>query len=125
MQKINPSELAPPVAAYSHGIDAGGMIFVAGQVPVDEDGNVVGSGDVGAQTRQVIANVEAVLKAAGCSLDDVVATTVYVRDFETYGEYNRVYSECFGENRPAGATVQAGLVSQDWLVEIQAIAVKP
>jgi reactive intermediate/imine deaminase len=124
MREIKPPELAAPIGPYSHGTEAGNMVFVAGQVAADKDGNIVGKGDVAAQTRQVIANVEAVLKAAGASLADVVSTTVYMRDFERYAEYNEVYSECFGNNKPARATVQAGLVRDEWLVEIQAIAVK-
>jgi 2-iminobutanoate/2-iminopropanoate deaminase len=124
MREINPPELAAPIAAYSHGTEVGNLVFVAGQVPVDKDGNLVGDGDVAAQTRQVIANVEAVLRAAGASLADVVSTTVYVRDFDRYAEYNEAYSESFGANKPARATVQAGLVRDEWLVEIQAIAVK-
>lgn len=124
MREINPPELAAPIASYSHGTQAGNMVFVAGQVPIDKDGNVVGEGDVRAQTRQVIANVEAVLKAGGASLADVVSTTVYLRDFDRYAEYNEAYSEGFGDNKPARATVQAGLVRDEWLVEIQAIAVK-
>jgi 2-iminobutanoate/2-iminopropanoate deaminase len=121
---VNPTEMGTPVAAYSHGIDAGQMVFVAGQVAMGPDGGIVGAGDVAEQTRQVIRNVEAVLRAAGSSLADVVSTTVYVRDFDRYAEYNEAYAEMFGSNRPARATVQAGLVRDDWLVEIQAIAVK-
>jgi reactive intermediate/imine deaminase len=124
MSVLNPPELATPIAAYSHGIEAGGMVFVAGQVPTDKDGNIVGDGDYYVQTRQVIANVQAVLRAADCTLADVVYTTVYVCGFDHYEEYNRAYSEAFGDNRPARATVQAGLVRGEWLVEMQAIAVK-
>jgi 2-iminobutanoate/2-iminopropanoate deaminase len=124
MRVIDPPELATPIAAYSHGIEAGEMVFVAGQAPTDKEGKVVGEGDYYAQTRQVILNVEAVLREAKCTLADVVSTTVYVRDFDRYDEYNRAYSDSFGDNRPARATVQAGLVHGDWLVEIQAIAVK-
>lgn len=124
MRELNPPELAPPVAAYSHGAEAGNLVFVAGQVATDKEGNTVGCGDVAAQTRQVIANVEAVLKTAGCTLQDVVSTTVYVRDFDAYAEYNDAYIEAFGGHKPARATVQAGLVKGEWLVEIQAIAVK-
>jgi 2-iminobutanoate/2-iminopropanoate deaminase len=124
MRVINPPELATPIAAYSHAIETGGTVFVAGQVPTDKDGNLVGAGDYYAQTRQVLANVEAVLRAAGCALTDVVYATVYVRDFENYDEYNRAWVEAFGDHRPARATVQAGLVRGDWLVEVQAIAVK-
>ena len=124
MRVLNPPELATPIAAYSHGIEAAGIVFVAGQVPTDKDGDLVGEGDYYAQTRQVIANAEAVLRASGCTLQDVVYTTVYVRDFDHYDEYNRGWVDAFGEHRPARATVQAQLVRENWLVEMQAIAVK-
>jgi reactive intermediate/imine deaminase len=116
--------MGAPIAHYSHGVMAGNLIFVAGQVPVDASGQLVGAGDIGAQTRQVIKNVEAVLAAEGASLADVVSTTVYLTNFDRYKDYDRVYAECFGGNRPARATVRADLVRPEWLVEIQAIAVK-
>ncbi len=124
MRVINPPDLATPIAAYSQGVETGGTVFVAGQGPTDKDGNLVGAGDYYEQTRQVLANVEAVLRASDCELTDVVSTTVYVRDFDHYDEYNRAWVEAFGDHRPARATVQAGLVREDWLVEVQAIAVK-
>jgi reactive intermediate/imine deaminase len=100
------------------------MVFVAGQVPLDANGQTVGAGDLGAQTRQVIRNVENVLKAAGASLADVVSTTVYVPSFDGFEVYNEAYAEAFGSTRPARATVQAGLARPEWLLEMQAIAVK-
>src|SRR5713226_7946942 len=97
---ITPRGTSAPIAHYSHGVIAGNIIFVAGQVPVDARGQVVGAGDIAAQTRQVIKNVEAVLTAEGASLADVVSTTVYLTSFERYKDYDRVYAECFGNNKP-------------------------
>ena len=122
MHVLNPPELFTPAAGYSQGIAAGNLIFVAGQVSFDSDMKVVGEGDVAAQTRQTLANVEAVLKSAGASLKDVVSTTVFLKSFERYKEYDEVYMECFGDHRPARATVRADLVLPNLLVEIQAIA---
>lgn len=122
MHVLNPPELFTPSGGYSQGIAAGNLIFVAGQVSFDSDMKVVGEGDVVAQTRQALANVEAVLKSAGASLQDVVSTTVYLKSFERYKEYDEAYMECFGDHRPARATVRADLVLSNLLVEIQAIA---
>jgi reactive intermediate/imine deaminase len=120
---IRSTEVPEPAAAYSHAVKAGSHVFVAGQIPVDRDGNIVGDGDIAAQTRQTIQNVEAVLRAAGGSLTDVVSTTVYLTDMANFAEYDRVYDEYFGDFRPARATVRADLVNPKLLVEIQAIAV--
>ena len=121
---INPPELPQPTAPYSNGVRAGGLVFVAGQLAIDDAGDLVGDGDIALQTRRTIENVESVLREAGCSLDEVVSTTVYLSSFDDYGEYNRVYAECFGENRPARATIRADLVLAGALIEIQAIAVR-
>jgi 2-iminobutanoate/2-iminopropanoate deaminase len=119
---VNPSSMSTPAAAYSQGLAVGNFVFVAGQVAFDADMNVVGGDDVAAQTRQAIANVEAVLNATGAGLEDVVSTTVYLTSFDGYKEYDRAYAECFGDHKPARATVRADLVLPELLVEIQAIA---
>jgi len=124
METINPQDLVIPVSSYSHGIAAGDLVFVAGQVSFDEEGDVVGVGDLAAQTCQAIANVEKVLRAAGARLSDVVSTTVYLTSFDNYADYDRAYGECFGGHRPARATVKAELVKPELLVEVQAIAVR-
>src|SRR5262249_48081317 len=121
---INPPGLPKPAAPYSNGVRAGELVFVAGQLAIDDSGKLVGEGDIGQQTRKTIENVESVLREAGSSLDEVASTTVYLTSFEDYGGYNRVYAECFGENRPARATIRADLVLPGALVEIQAIALR-
>jgi 2-iminobutanoate/2-iminopropanoate deaminase len=124
-EAIQSPDLAAPAAAYSHGVKAGSQIFVAGQIPVDRDGNIVGEGDIAEQTRQTIRNVASVLRAAEAGLDHIVSTTVYLTDMANFGEYDRVYGEYFRDFRPARATVQAELVNPKLLIEIQAIAVVP
>lgn len=125
MQILNPSTVMPPQGGFSQGIQSGNLIFVAGQVGVDAHGKPVGDFGMAAQTRQTIENVKNVLAAAGATLADVVSTTVYVKNFTEYKEFDRVWQECFGGHKPARATVQAELVMPALLVEIQAIAVRP
>ena len=125
MKIINPSTVMPPQGGYSQGIQAGDLIFVAGQVGVDANGKPTGDGGMAAQTRQTIANVAAVLAEAGATLADVVSATVYVKDFSEYKVFDQVWRECFGEHRPARATVKAELVHPALLIEIQAIAMRP
>lgn len=123
---ITPPGMAAPKAPYSFGVQSGGMIFVAGMVATDNATSaLVGKGDIRKQTRQCIHNIRTVLNAGGADLQDVVKTTVYLRDFADYAGMNEVYAEFFPEAPPARATVRAELVSQDFLVEIDAIALSP
>ena len=125
MKIINPGTVMPPQGGYSQGIQAGDLIFVAGQVGVDAHGKPTGDAGMAAQTRQTIANIVAVLAEAGATLADVVSATVYVKDLSEYKVFDRVWQECFGGHKPARATVKAELVHPALLIEIQAIAVQP
>lgn len=111
--------------SYSPGweVSGGRAVFVAGQIPWDENGNTVCKGDVAGQTRQVFANIGAVLAEAGGSLDDVVKITVFAADIRYRDEINRVRTETFSEPYPASTQVAvASLVDPEWLVEIEAVA---
>ena len=125
MDLINPAELSAFVKGYSHGVAAGDFVFVAGQLSLDEDGKLVGEGDIEAQTARVFENVTTVLNEAGLGLNDVVSVTVYIADLATYSGYAQAYQTAFGDHTPARATVQCGLVVPGALVEAQAIAVRP
>ena len=111
--------------SYSPGweVSGGRAVFVAGQIPWDADGNTVCKGDVAGQTRQVFANIGAVLAEAGGSLDDVVKITVFAADIRYRDEINRIRTETFEEPYPASTQVAvASLVDPEWLVEIEAVA---
>ena len=125
MKVINPSTVMPPQGGYSQGIQVGDLIFVAGQVGADASGKLTGDAGMAAQTRQTIANVSAVLAEAGATLADIVSATVYLKNLDEYKVFCQIWQECFGNHRPARATVQAELVMPQLLVEIQAIAVRP
>ncbi len=124
IQTLNPDSLMTPMGGYSQGTVAGDLVFVAGQTGVAADLSIPEPGDVAAQTRQTIANIQALLETAGSSLSLVVSTTVYLKTFDDYAEFDRVYRECFDGHAPARATVRADLVAPQLLVEIQAIAVR-
>lgn len=114
----------PAVAGpYSLGVRSGSIVFTAGQVPVDAERNVVGAGDVRAQTEQTLTNLAKVLERCGATLRDVVKVTVWLRDFDDYAGMNEVYGRWFAEPRPVRACVQAELVRPEMLVEIEATAV--
>jgi len=107
----------------SPAVRAGDYVYVSGQVPVDADGNIV-PGGVGAETHQVIANIKAVLANAGCTLDDVVKTTVWLRDRGDFADFNAAYGEHFHTDPPARSTAESRLMI-DIAVEIECIAYKP
>jgi 2-iminobutanoate/2-iminopropanoate deaminase len=112
LQFINPTPSGLP---FSQGVQAGNLLFVAGQV---------GSGDgVAEQTRSALDGVRSVLAEAGGDLTDVVSATVYLTDVADFAAYNEAWVEAFGDHRPARATVRADLMGPDYLVEVQAIAV--
>ena len=121
---LNPATVQAK-GSYSPGweVSGGRAVFVAGQIPWDEEGNTVCKGDVAGQTRQVFANIAAVLAEAGGSLDDVVKITVFAADIRYRDAINRVRTETFNEPYPASTQVAvASLVDPEWLVEIEAVA---
>ena len=127
MREVIQTEQAPaPVGPYSQAIAATGkMIFVSGQIAIDPtSGEIVGDGDVAAQTQQVMQNLGEVLKAAGANFEHVVKTSVFLVDMNDFVTVNRVYSQFFDEaTAPARACVQAARLPKDVLVEVECIAV--
>jgi reactive intermediate/imine deaminase len=108
---------------YSLGVRAGSTVYTAGMVPVDAERNVVGVGDIRAQTEQTLRNLAAVLERFGATVGDVVKVTIWLRDFDDYAGMNEVYGRWFSEPEPVRACVRADLVQPDFLVEIEATAV--
>lgn len=123
---IRTDKAPAPVGPYNQGIVASGrMVFVAGQIPLDPStGEIVGTGDVTGQSQQVMANLEAILTAAGAKFQDVVKTTVFLADMNDFVAMNAVYAQYFDEaTAPARACVQVSRLPKDVLVEIECIAV--
>jgi reactive intermediate/imine deaminase len=122
-EAIQPDDVPVPVPPYSPVVVAGDLVFTAGQVAMDRSGTVV-PGGVAEQTEQVLRNVAACLAAAGCTMDDVVKTTVFLADLTDFAEFNEVYGRHFERPYAARTTVQAGL-APGVLVEIEAVARRP
>jgi enamine deaminase RidA (YjgF/YER057c/UK114 family) len=126
LKTIQPKNLNDPRPRYSQGIlaEGGKLLFVAGQTASDKEGNVVGKGDIKAQTTQVFANLKAVLEAAGGTLDDLVMTTTYIVDREYREGYNQVRQGIYKKDPPTSTLVIVkGLAHPDYLIEIAGIAV--
>jgi reactive intermediate/imine deaminase len=124
LQAINTSAAPDPVGPYNQAVLAGGLLFCSGQIALDPaSGQMVGDGDVEAETRQALANLQAVLTAAGSSPARVVRTTVYLADLGDFGRVNAIYAELFGQGvSPARACIQAAALPKGALVEIYCIA---
>ncbi|MBN8583820.1 MAG: RidA family protein [Ignavibacteria bacterium] len=129
MQKnIIYSKNAPePIGPYSQAIkltmDSGKILYTSGQVAIDpKTGNFI-SGGIKEQTRQVIENLKALLNEAGTELNKVIKTTVFLKDMNDFTVMNEIYSEYFGDSKPARSTVEVARLPKDALVEIEVIAV--
>jgi 2-iminobutanoate/2-iminopropanoate deaminase len=123
-QHINPEALSRS-RGYSQVVKVGNTVYIAGQISAGPDGTVVGKGDPESQARQVWRNIEAAVKAAGGTLQNVVKTTTYVTNIQYATAVRKVREELFQSSNPPTSTllVVAGLASPDYMVEIEAIAV--
>jgi 2-iminobutanoate/2-iminopropanoate deaminase len=119
-----PGTIAEPMSHYTDAVLAGGFLWISGMLPTDAEGNLVGKGDVVAQTEQVLRNIEAVLTAAGLTFAQVARVTVYLRNVDDRPLINPVRRKYFGESRPASTLVEISrLALDDALIEIEAVAV--
>jgi 2-iminobutanoate/2-iminopropanoate deaminase len=118
---ISTPDAPAAIGPYSQGIVANGVLYTAGQIALDPASGVVVDGDVVAQTERVLANLGAIIEAAGGSWDRVLKTTVYLAEMADFPRVNEVYARVFGSARPARSTVQVAGLPRGVLVEIDAI----
>ena len=110
------------IGPYSQAIKANGLVFLSGQIALDPATQQLIDGDVAAQTERVLRNLAGILKAAGSSLDQVVKTTVFLKNMADFGAMNEVYGRYFTQSPPARSTVEVARLPKDVLVEIDVIA---
>ncbi len=123
VQSITTADAPRPAGHYSQAVVHDGLVYVAGQLPLDPStGEVVAPGDADAQTERTLRNVEAVLRAAGSGLDRLLSVTIYVTGRDLWGAVNTAYARILGGHRPARAIVPVGELKPGCLIEIQAIA---
>jgi 2-iminobutanoate/2-iminopropanoate deaminase len=121
-QVISTPDAPQAIGPYSQAIKVGAMTFVSGQIALDPaSGALVGEGDVAAQTRQVMANLVAIVRAAGHDLGDICKCTIFLKSLGDFQVVNGLYAEALGGHRPARATVEVARLPKDVLVEIDAI----
>ncbi len=123
--KIVKTDKAPQaIGPYSQGIIAGNMVYTSGQLGMEPLTGELVNTSIEDEARQSLENVEAVLKAAGVELSDVIKTTVFVKDLSQFSDINEIYSEFFSENKPARSCVEVARLPKDANIEIEAIALK-
>jgi 2-iminobutanoate/2-iminopropanoate deaminase len=122
MEFVNSSSAPAAVGPYSQAVKVGGFVYTAGQVGLDPATGKIVEGGVEAETRQVLANLVAVLDAAGSSLQETVKTSIFLADINDFQAVNAIYAEAMGDHRPARSTVQAGALPLGARVEIDAVA---
>jgi 2-iminobutanoate/2-iminopropanoate deaminase len=118
--------LCQPLGIYSHAVKARGnqLLFISGTTARDGEGNIVGRGDIKAQTRQILENMKKILEKAGATFDNIVKVTVFVTDMRHFKEIHEIRSQYFKKDFPASTLVQvSSLSSPELLIEIEAIAV--
>lgn len=113
-----------PIGPYSQAIEANGLIYCSGQIPLDPQSGKLAAEDVQGQTRKVMENLSAVLTQAGSSLDKIVKTTIFIKSMNDFPKINEVYGSFFTGTPPARSTVEVSRLPKDVLVEVDAIALK-
>lgn len=122
MRTISTPDAPKPAGHYSQAVVHGGLVYVAGMLPLDPATGALVPGDIGVQTERTLRNVEAVLEAAGSDLDRLVSVTIFVTDVALWPKVNEAFARCLGDHRPARAVVPVLPLRHGALLEIQAIA---
>lgn len=122
VETFNPKALGPAIMPYSNAAVANGLLFVAGQVALDPEANVVAPNDSYEQTKYILDRIRVILAEKNATLDDIAQTTVYITDLKYLPDYNRAWAEVFTDHKPARATLVCGLLIEGLVVEVTAIA---
>jgi 2-iminobutanoate/2-iminopropanoate deaminase len=123
MKEIITPEKPKPAGPYSPGVKVNGFIFLSGQIHADPGTGELVTGGIQAQTARVLENLKLVLEAGGLSLEDVVKTTVFLKDMNDFAQMNEAYGKIFGPHPPARTTIEVARLPRDARIEIEAIAI--
>jgi 2-iminobutanoate/2-iminopropanoate deaminase len=119
---VSTNQAPTPIGPYSQGVIAGGLLFVSGQIPIDPATDALVEGGIEAQTEQVLKNLLAILREAKIGPENVVKTTVFLKDLADFAKMNEVYARYLGKEPPARSTIQAAALPRGVSVEIDVIA---
>ncbi len=124
MKKVTSGNAPAAIGPYSQAIKVGGgYLFCSGQIGIDPETTEMVGDDVESQTKQVLKNIKAIVKASGSSMKNIVKTTVFLINLDDFAIVNKIYSKAFGNHKPARSTVQVSRLPLDALIEIECIAV--
>ena len=124
-KKIVYSEKAPaPIGPYSQAVQAGNFLFLSGQIAIDQSSGNLVTENIEAETKQVLSNVQYVLEQAGYGFEDIVKTSIFLKDMNNFGAVNQVYGSYFSSDFPARETVEVSRLPKDVNVEISVVAYK-
>ena len=125
MKNVISTDKAPAaIGPYSQAIEVNGLVYTSGVIPVNPATGELVDGDAAMQAKQVFANLEALLEAAGTSINNVIKTVVFIKDMNEFGNINEVYAEFFPAPYPARSCVEVARLPKDVAIEVEAIAVK-
>ena len=125
MKECISSDKAPAaVGPYSHAVRCGNLVYTSGQIAIDPATGAMVENDISSQTEQCIKNLESVLQAAGCSLSDIIKSTVFITNMADFEIVNKIYASFFSGNFPARSVVEARSLPKNALIEIEAVACK-
>jgi len=124
MEFVKTDKAPKAVGPYSQAVVSGNFVFVSGQIPLDPETGKMVEGDIEEKTRRVLENVSAVLESVGLSLKNVVKVTVFITDLSNFEKVNKVYSEFFGDHKPARSFVEVSALPKGAEIEIEVIAEK-
>ncbi len=111
------------IGPYSQAIKVGNFIFISGQIPIDPNTGEIVEGDIKEQTKRVLENIKGILESISCSLNNIVKTTVFLKNLDDFSSMNEIYGIYFSENPPARSTVEVSRLPKGVNIEIEAIAV--
>lgn len=120
-KKLTSSKAPNPIGPYSVAVNYGNLIFTSGQIPLDKQGNIIGT-NIKEQTKQVIENLKNILEENKSSLNQVIKSSVYLKDMNDFAAMNEVYNEYFEDSAPARVAVEVARLPKDVMVEIEVIA---
>jgi 2-iminobutanoate/2-iminopropanoate deaminase len=124
-KQIISSDKAPSaIGPYSQAVRAGNLVFLSGQIPLDPGTGEVIYGDIKKATARCIENIKAIAEEAGCSLNDIIKTTIFIKDMNEFSQINEVYGTYFTQKQPARSCVQVAKLPKDADIEIEAIILK-
>lgn len=122
IQPVNSKAAPEAIGPYSQAVNCNGVLYVSGQLPLNPETNTIETTDIVSQTKQIMSNIEAILKEADFTFDNVVKTTIYLTNLDYFADVNQVYGSYFKDHLPARVTVGINSLPKNSLIEIDAIA---